>query len=279
MLRDMDRAGLSPRTQEKYIEAIVGLAKFHRKAPDQLTPDELRDWADDMARRGLSPSSQKIYLSAAKFLYRRTLFRPDMAAFLVGPRVTRRLPNVLSPSEVERVLAALYSPKYRMFFCLIYDTGLRVSEAAHLKAGDIDAGRGIIRIWQGKGSKDRQVKLGQRLLEMLRAYWRDVRLRQPHEEPLTRDSFLFTARTGGHIGVPAARAAINRAARAAGIGKPVSPHALRHAFATAQLEAGTDLRVVQAQLGHTDIHSTQVYLHVSTRLIRQAPSPLDDLNL
>lgn len=278
MIRDLKRAGRAQHTIKQYTIAVRLLAKFHRKSPDLLTPDDIRAWEEELLRRDLSPSTRGVYLAAAAFLYRRTLGRPEMISFISNPRGRRKLPLALSPEEVRRVLAALREMRYRVFYSLIFDTGLRISEAANLKAGDVDRERKVIHVRDGKGGKDRQVKLGDRLLSMLRDYWREIRMKDPHPEPLSRDSFLFGSRIGGRISINGAREALGMAVRDAGISKPVTPHTLRHSFATTQLEAGTDLSVIQAQLGHKDIGSTQVYLHVSTHLIRQAPSPLDLLD-
>lgn len=138
MTRDMERAGLAPSTIDDYLRAVRSLAKLHRKAPDQLEQDDIRTWDEHLLELGLSPSTRLVYHAAVKFLFRRTLFRPDMVSCLIRPRVVSKLPRVLSPAEVGRLLAALREPRYRTFFSLIYDTGLRVSEAAHLRIGDLD---------------------------------------------------------------------------------------------------------------------------------------------
>ena len=278
MIRDLERAGRAQHTIKQYTIAVRLLAKFHRKSPDLLTPDDIRAWEEDLIRRDLSPNSRRVYLAAAAFLYRRTLGRPEMVSFITHPSGRRKLPLALSHEEVRRVLAALREIRYRVFYSLIFDTGLRISEAANLKAGDVDRDLKVIHVRNGKGGKDRQVKLGDRLLAMLRDYWREVRMKDHHPDPLSKDSFLFGSRVGGRISIAGARGALAMAVREAGIAKPVTPHTMRHSFATTQLEAGTDLAVIQAQLGHQDIGSTQIYLHVSTRLIRQAPSPLDLLD-
>jgi integrase/recombinase XerD len=275
MVSDMERAGLAPRTRYMYILAVQLLARFHGQSPERLTAEDIRAWEDDMKRRGLSPSTRLIYLAATMFLYRRTLGRPEVVSFITRPRRRRRLPTVLSPEEGRRLFSALRELRYRVFYALIYDTGLRFSEALYLKAGDIDRLRGVIHVREGKGGKDRLVKLGDRLYGMLRAYWREERLKRPCPEPLTKDSYLFGSATGGRISRMGARYALASALKDAGITKRVTPHTLRHSFATAQMEAGTNLLVVQAQLGHTNITTTQVYLHVSTHLILQAPNPLD----
>ena len=276
MLRDMERAGLAPRTRKEYIAAIATMAKFFGRSPALLCVDDIRHWDEEMLRRGLGESGRRIVLAAMKFLYKKTLLRPELVSFLVFPKKSRRLPTVLSLEETGRLLAALGDLRYRAFFWLIYDGGLRISEAADLKAGAIDRARTIIRII-GKGNKERQVKLGDRLYELLQAYWREVRLKDPHPEPLSKGSPMFSNVRGGRISLDGARRALAEAAQKAGISKRVNPHCLRHSFAVHQLEAGTDLRVVQVQLGHDSIRSTQTYLHVSTRLILQAPSPMDAL--
>jgi len=270
MARDMERANLSERTRKQYIYAVEILARFHDKSPDLLGPDDIRAWEDDLISRGLGPNIRRVYLAAAGFLYRKTLSRPEMVSFLVPPRDPRRLPRVLSREEVSRLLAALEDPGYATFFALIYDTGLRLAEALQLKAEDVDRARGVIHV-HGKGARDRQVRLGDGIYERLRTYWREVRVPRAKGEALSRASLLFT------VGKLGARTALERAAKEAGIRKRVTPHTLRHCFATHHLEAGTDLRMVQTLMGHGSLRSTQVYLHVSTTLIRQVPSPLDDL--
>jgi len=277
MSRDMERAGLAPLTRKEYIAAIRHMTEFLGRPPELLEADDLRAWDDEMQRRGLGSSWNRVHVAALLFLFRRTLARPDLVSFLGFARRTRRLPLVLSPAEASRLLGAFQDSKYRMFFALIYDTGLRISEAAHLRASDIDHARGLILVRQGKGDRDRQVKLGDRLYEQLRTYWREVRAKDPLDGPLSERSLLFVSRTGTPIIFETARRALALAAREAGITKPVTPHTLRHCYATNQLDAGIDLRVVQAQMGHSCIGTTQVYLQVSTRLLRQAHSPLDDL--
>ena len=271
MLRDMERAGLAQRTIEEYLRAVRDLAKFHNQSPELLSPDAIRDWDDELLRRGISPSSRSVYQAGVKFLYLRTLGRPEMVSCLIRPKVPQHLPRVLSLSEVGLLLSAIRKPKYRAFFALLYDTGLRISEAANLKVGNLDLARQVILVRGGKGGKERQVKLGAKLLGQLRTYWREVRLREPHEVP------FFVNKDGGPFSVLCAQKVLRLAAQECGLTGHVTPHTLRHSFATLQLEAGTNLRVVQAQLGHGSLSSTQVYLHVATHLLLEAPSPLDAL--
>jgi integrase/recombinase XerD len=276
MARDMERANLSERTRKHYIYAVEILARFHNKSPDLLGPNDIRAWEDDLISRGLGPNIRRVYLAAAAFLYRKTLSRPEMVSFLVPPRDPRRLPRVLSQGEVRRLLGALKDARYATFYTLMYDTGMRFSEAQRLQAGDVDRARGVIHV-RGKGARDRQVKLGDALYALLRSYWKETRMKGPKGTALSKESLLFVCSLGTPLDRTAARKALTLAAQEAGITKHVTPHTLRHCFATHHLEAGTDLRMVQTLMGHGSLRSTQVYLHVSTALIRQVPSPLDDL--
>jgi site-specific recombinase XerD len=277
MSRDMQRAGLADRTRSQYIAAISQMARFFGRSPELLEPDDIRAWDDELRRSGIAPGWFGVHIAAIRFLYRRTLARPEMVTFLSTSRPRRRLPIVLSLDEVFKVLAALRDPRIRTFFTLLADTGLRLSEGADLRVCDIDRACGVIRVRHGKGDVDRQVKLGDRLYEMLRTHWREVRLTDPHPEALSPESLVFASRAGTRVCISTLRRALKHATQAAGITKRVTPHTMRHSFATSQLDSGTELRVVQAQLGHADIGSTQIYTHVSTRLIREAPCPLDSM--
>lgn len=276
MSHDMERAGLAPHTRKEYIAAIHRMTVFFGRSPVALCPDDIRAWENELVRRGLGASGRRVAAAALKFLYKKTLARPEMVSFIAFPRVARRLPTVLSLQEMDQLLSALPEPTYHAFFSLIYDVGLRISEAIHLKVGDIDRARGVIRIL-GKGNKERQVKLGDRLYALLQSYWQEVRVKEPHYEPRSKESLLFSNGQGAPISYYTASRVLSEAALRAGISKRITPHCLRHSFAVHQLEAGTDLRVVQVQLGHDSISSTQAYLQVSTRLILKAPSPLDAL--
>jgi site-specific recombinase XerD len=178
---------------------------------------------------------------------------------------------LLSAIEVERLLAALDSARFRVFFTVVYATGLRLGEACRLETRDIDAARGVIHVRQGKGGKDRLVMLSARLYAILRAYW-------AHERPPA--PWLFASRTTGrHLNADVARKAIKLAAARAGLEKKITPHVLRHCFATHLLEGGTDLRVIQVLLGHDSIRTTTRYAQVSTALISSTSSPLERLKV
>lgn len=277
MSRDMERAGLVPRTREQYIAAIVEMARWFDRSPEVLVPDDIRTWDDELRRRKYSQGWHGIHTAALMFLYRRTLWRPEMVSFLFFGRKGQKLPTVLSTEEAFRLLDAIREPRYHVLFALLYDTGLRIAEGANLRAGDIDRACGVIHVRSGKGNKERLVKLGEQMYEMLRLHWKQVRMSDPHSEPLSRESLVFCNVKGGRLCLSTARRALALAVQRAGITKPVTPHTLRHSYATSQLEAGVDIKVVQAQLGHADISSTQIYLRVSRRLILQAPSPLDTM--
>ena len=191
-----------------------------------------------------------------------------MVSFLSSPSEPQRLPEVLSVGEVQRLLDGLRTTKYRVFFTLVYATGLRLREACNLETRDIDAARGVIHVRHGKGGKERLVGLRPRLLEILRAYWMQERPAAP---------WLFASRRGGPLTPSGAREALKRAAVEARLDKHVTPHVLRHSFATHLLDDGTDLRVIQVLLGHASIKSTTRYARVSTRLIANTKSPLERL--
>ncbi len=269
MMRDLELGGYSARTVEAYVGAILALAKHYGCNPAKLGQEELRRWLEVLTKSGIGPSRLAQHIGALRFLYAKTLGKPDLVSFLSYPKRRKGLPTVMSRAEVQALIAAFTSAKYRMLFTTIYATGLRISEACRLEVGDIDAERGVIRV-HGKGDKERLVMLSPRLLELLRRYWREVRPRAP---------YLFASKAGAPLNRKVAWEVFKGAARQAGIERNVTPHMLRHSFATHLLERGVDLRVIQAVLGHASITSTTCYTQVATGLIRATPSPLDDLHI
>ena len=270
MIHDLELSGCSPRTVLNYVSAIEGFARFHDRSPTDMGQDEVRAWVEHLQGRGLSGSRLNQYFAALKFLYRKTLARPEVVSFLSTPRRPKRLPTVLSGEEVERLLAALELPTYRVLFTTIYATGLRITEACALETGDIDAARGVIVVRNGKGSKERLVMLSPRLLTILREYWRRERPSAP---------YLFVGRSGQSLHPDSARDALRLAAARAGLDhRKVTPHVLRHSFATHLLDGGTDLRVIQTLLGHANIATTTRYVQVSTKTLNRTQSPLDRLS-
>jgi site-specific recombinase XerD len=206
-------------------------------------------------------------VAALKFLYTVTLNRPEVVARIPYPKVPRVLLDIPSPGEVAKVLGALRAPKYRMLLCCAYGSGLRVSEACNLCIGDLDSQRMVIHVRAGKGGRDRYAMLSPVLLASLRQYYRTERPEKP---------FLFPGNTPGTPVRPeGVQTALRIALTHSGVSKRITPHTLRHAFATHSLESGTDLRVIQVLLGHATIRTTTRYVHVSTRLIASTRSPLD----
>lgn len=270
MIQDLNFGGYSPKTMESYVTSIKMFAEFHRRSPDLLGQSEIRAWVEHLYAQSIGAQRILQHFAALKFLYGRTLGRPEVVAFLKGPRVVKRLPVVLDPTEVQRLLAAFDRPKYRAFFTTIYATGLRFGETRQLKATDINAARGVIHVRYGKGNKERMVMLSQRLLTLLRDHWR----REHPAWPL-----MFTGQTGRPLDTHILRNALRRATERAKISKRVTPHILRHSFATHLLERGVELRIIQMLLGHQSIQSTTHYTGVSTELIAKTKSPWELLML
>lgn len=269
MMHDLELAGYVPKTRLIYLNSIRDFARHFRRSPAEMGADEVRAWVDRIRETGVSPQRIRQHMAALKFLYTKTLHKPEAVSFLSWPSDPPKLPAVLAAEEVERLLAALERPKYRVFFTTVYATGLRVLEAARLHTDDIDAARGVIHVREAKGKKERYVMLSCRLLRILRAYWSLERPAAP---------WLFeSSRAGRHINPQTARNALKLAAAKAGLGKKVTPHVLRHSFATHLLDGGTELRVIQVLLGHNTIKSTARYARVSTERIAKTPSPLDRL--
>jgi site-specific recombinase XerD len=268
MVEDMQVRNLSPHTQRAYVESVARFARYFHRSPADLGPDEIRTYQVYLTcERRLAPSSIEIAVCALRFLYKVTLKKPWSVDDLIpAPKKPRRLPVVLSPDEVVRVLDAVAAPKHRAVLTTCYAAGLRISEALQLRPTDIDSRRMVIRVEQGKGQRDRYVMLSATLLEILRTWWR---LSRP-----TR--WLFPGdRPDRPIGRGAVAQACHRARRRAGLTKPVTPHALRHAFAVHLLEAGTDVRTIQLLLGHRSLETTARYLRIATTKVCATASPLD----
>jgi integrase/recombinase XerD len=269
MMHDLELARLAKDTCRVYLRAITKFAGFHRRSPADMGQDEVRAWVKHLEAGGISATQLNVTFAALKFLYRKTLARPEVVSFLSTPRRPKTLPVVISAEQVERLLGALELPKFRVLFTTIYATGLRISEGCALETGDIDAARRVIEVRHGKGDKQRLVMLCPRLLTILRAYWRQERPPAP---------YLFTGRAGRPLNPQVARNALRLAAATAGLDRhKVTPRVLRSCFATHLLEGGTDLRVIQVLLGHERIDTTTRYVRVSTTLLARTPSPLEQL--
>ncbi|HUJ74533.1 MAG TPA: tyrosine-type recombinase/integrase [bacterium] len=231
----------------------------------------MKDYLGQLVREGASPEKLKMQVAGIKFLYEVTLDRPSVAVKIPWPKVPHRQPDILSGTEVERLLKSLQSVRAGVVLMTAYGAGLRISEACRLRPEDIDSKRGLIHVRLGKGNKDRHVMLSPRLLGVLRVYWRQGR-------PEKKSQWLFLGRKAGKSLTPsAARIALREAVKKAKLKKRVTPHTLRHAWATHLLEVGTDSRVIQVLLGHASSRSTARYTQVSRRHIAQVKSPLDML--
>lgn len=267
MLQAMTARGFSPRTQEAYVRAVVGLARSYRRAPDQLSADEVQAYIALLFRerkRSWSTCSQAAH--AFRFFYHVTLGREKAVFHVPAPRQPQTLPAILSRAEVCRLLAAPAPPRHRLLLATVYAAGLRLSEAIHLKVVDIDPERMTVHVEQGKGAKDRYVPLSVRLLTQLRQHWQ--------QEPPGRWVFA-EPRATRPLHPTTAQRVYWASKRRAGITKPGGIHALRHAFATHLLEAGTDVHTVQRLLGHRHISTTIRYFHLSQGRGLATPSPLD----
>lgn len=270
MIEEMEIRNYSPKTIRLYVDNVARMARYHGRSPDQLSREQIRRYLVYLVEeRGVASGTYRQALAALRYFYRWVLKRGDLVEDIFCPRPERRLPVVLSLNEVQRLFAAITSFKHRMILMTTYSAGLRISEAVQLHVDDIDSERMVIRVRQGKRNKDRYTVLSPVLLSVLRHYWWAVR-------PIRH---LFPGRS---LHRPISVATVQRACQAAqlraGIEKTVTPHTLRHSFATHLLEAGTDLRVLQSLLGHSSIRSTAMYTHVSSRLIRSTTSPLDQLD-
>lgn len=270
MIEDMEARGYVEKTQKDYIRHVKHFTAFLGHPPDRATPEDLRLYQIDMHRAGTGVPTFNSRVAALRFFFGTTCGRADLKPCMQMRREPERLPEILSPEEVARIIECAPGPglKYRAALSMAYGAGLRGGEVVNLRPEDIDSERMLIRVEQGKGRKDRHVMLSPSLLALLRDYYRETRPQgwlfpgRPRWTPLSRRQFYR---------------AFTIAKEAAGITKKVSPHSLRHSFATHLLEQNTDIRVIQVLLGHKKLTSTARYTHVATRTLRDVVSPLDRL--
>lgn len=269
--RELKVRGYSPRTQETYLAHVRRFLETLGSDGRAPGAEEVRDYVLHLLEeRGYSRSYANQCLCALKFFYRRVCAEALDVDALPTLRGERKLPPVLSRREVADLLEQVENPMYRAILMLTYAAGLRVSEVVRLRPADLDPGRGLLHVRQGKGRKDRCAMLSDRALAALRAY----------RETVSSPRWLFPgAREGQHISVRSVQRAFARARDAAGIEKRAGVHSLRHSFATHLLERGTDLRHIQELLGHASASTTQVYTHVTQRDLAGIRSPLDDLEV
>ena len=271
MIEDMTARHFAEKVQTDYIRHVKNFAAFLGRSPDTATSEDLRLYQLHMTKTHVSPPSINAAILALRFFFRVTLERDDLVRRLMLVREPRRAPTVLSPEEVARLLAAAPGVKYKAALGVAYGAGLRVSEVVALKVSDIDNERMLLRVEQGKGQKDRFVMLSPQLLELLRDWWWVARPRAWLFLGSTRSTPMSTRQLCR---------AVRTAAHAAGIAKRVSPHTLRHSFATHLLEQNVDIRVIQVLLGHARLDTTALYTRVAVNTIRDnVMSPLERLSL
>ena len=267
MINEMKLRGFSVRTQQSYVGAVAGLARFFNQSPDRLNKEKLRSYLLHlMEERNLSWSSCNVAVSAFRFLYGETLGDDSMRLAIPPRKKVNQLPEILSAEELEDLFAGVANPKHRMLLMTTYAGGLRVSEVVKLKIKDIHSERMLIRVDQGKGKKDRYTILSERLLKELRIYWTMHRPRL----------WLFPSKDPSkpmHIGT--AQKIYYTAKKRAKIKRGRGIHTLRHCFATHMLEAGEDIRTIQMLMGHSSILTTMVYLQVTRKKLETTKSPLD----
>jgi integrase/recombinase XerD len=275
MLEELQRRNYAQNTVRAYIKIVEQFAQHFGRSPERLGPHHIREYQVHLFRdRHLSPGSVEQAVAALRFLYVKTLKRRYMHEHLPMPKRQRPLPDVLSLAEVQRLLDSACNLYHRAMLMTLYSTGMRRAEMCRLKVSDIDSERMIVHIHNGKGGRDRDVPLSEKLLETLREYWRWMK-------PKT---WLFPGtvdhrRADVPITEKMAWAAARKAAQKAGIKKRVSPHILRHSYATHMLESGADLRTIQMLLGHAKLEQTVVYLHLSQRHLKATANPLDSMTV
>ena len=270
MTDDMVVRRMSERTQEAYLAAVAALARYYRRSPDQITDEEVQAYLLYLIRdRKRAWSTCNIAVHGLRFFYHVTLKRDRTTFCIPAGRQPSTLPEILSREEVQRILTATRTRKDRALLTTAYATGLRANELVHLTLTDLDAARGMIRVEQGKGAKDRYTLLSPRLLDELRAFWTIHRPRV----------WLFPSRNGQRpMDTSGVGKAYTEAKRRAGIHKRGGVHALRHAFATHLLEMGVDLVTIQRLLGHTSIQTTMRYLHVAQTSLTVHGAPIELLS-
>ncbi len=277
MIEDMEGRRLSVATQRYHINSCKRFAAFLGRSPATATADDVRRFQHHLSDAGLSVISRNRIMTGVKFLVRVTLRRLDLANEIYHLREPQKIPQVLSRGEVERLLKMAGSLKNRSLLSLAYGCGLRAGEVVRLRAGDIDSAQGVIRIVQGKGRKDRNVMLPPELLDLLRQWWKERPTRYDAGVTLAERWLFPGIKPGRPLTTRQFNRIFHKSAEAAGIRRPVTLHSLRHSFATHLLEGGTDIRRIQALLGHAKLDSTARYASVATGLIAGMESPLNAL--
>ncbi len=269
---DMTVRGFTDKTRSDYLRTVAGFAAFLERSPSTATPEDIRRFQIQQSERGMNPPAMNSTVAALRFFFNHTVDRPDLARKLIRLRYPRKLPVVLSSDEVARLIAATTCLKHRAALSVAYGAGLRVAEVASLKVRHIDSERMLIIVEHGKGSRSRHALLSTDLLGLLRAWWQQGR----QQGVMRPGGWLFPGQDPARpITTRQLSRVVEAAAVAAGLTKNVSPHTLRHSFATHLLEDGTDIRVIQVLLGHAKLDNTALYTRVATKVVRTVTSPLD----
>jgi site-specific recombinase XerD len=277
MIEDLQLHGLSTSTQALYVQAVRQLAEYYRKPPDQITEEELRQYFLYLTKdKQVAPSTFRIALCGIKFFYERTLQRHWTTLELVRSQKEKKLPVVLTIDEVHRILGCVHHLRFQVCLSTIYACGLRIQEGVHLQVKDIEAERAVIHIRNSKGGKDRYVPLPQPILTLLRRYW------VTHRHPV----WIFPSRVeAGYrletaikpMTVRAVQRAFEGALQESGVQKAATVHTLRHSWATHLLEAGVNLRAIQAYLGHASPNTTAIYTHLTPKTTEQATEAINQV--
>jgi site-specific recombinase XerD len=268
MKADLELRGCALTTQKEYLRRARNFVAFHGRSPAAMGEPEIRGFLLHLVNdKKVGSATVHMYVAAIKFLYSTTLERPEVAAKIPWPKRPQPLPDILTGAEVEQLFGEIRSVKHRAILMTAYGAGLRIAEACSLGVSDIDSKRMLIHVREGKGSKDRYVMLSQRLLDVLRVHFRSARPQGP---------YLFPGDIPGRsITTGAVQRVLRKAVVGCGFTKRVTPHSLRHGFATHLLETGEDIRTIQRLLGHASIQTTARYTKVTERHIGRTKSPLD----
>lgn len=275
MLEELERRNYTQSTTRAYLRTIEDIARYFKRPPDQLGPEEIREYVAHLFRvRKLTDNTVNQRVGALRFFYVKTLKKVWSVEETPYPKKRLHLPVILSPDEVSQLIESALTPFHRTILITLYATGVRRAELANLKITDIDSQRMVVHVRGGKGRKDRDIMLSPNLLEELRQHYRRLSRKNDWLFPGGRwhtAEYPMTSKVVWH--------ACREAAQRAGIRKPLHPHTLRHCFATHLLEAGADLRTIQLLLGHSDLKETTIYLHLSQRHLSATASPLDALTI
>ncbi len=273
-IADMTVRGFTDKTRKDYLRTAAGFAAFLARSPSTATAEDIRRFQIEQSERGMNAPAMNSAVAALRFFFTTTLDRPDLSRKLIRLRYPRKLPVVLGSDEAARLIAATTCLKHRAALSVAYGAGLRVAEVASLKVGDIDSQRMLIVVERGKGGRYRHALLSPSLLALLRAWWQEGR----QQGVMRPGGWLFPGQDPARpITTRQLSRVVEAAAEAAGLTKHVSPHTLRHSFATHLLEDGVDIRVIQVLLGHAKLDNTAPYARVATKTVRTVTSPLDKI--